>query len=202
MAVSDRIEGDAALLAQHGARNALALVQSIYRRTLAAGGPAEDMIDHFGGRLDALTRAARSGERIDLEEVIRGELRDFMFGEDPRITIEGPDTLLRSALAQPLGLAFHELVTNSLKFGALSSERHDSRLSIAWWIADGEVTIDWVESGVAIVRSAPARIGFGHEYLTDGLAFQVGAPSILDLQAGRLHWRIRLPTTSILMEES
>ena len=176
---------------QHHVGNMLGLVRSLLARTVAAGGAAEDMIDHFSGRLDALSRrqvarAAAPQAPVDLEELIRDELHAFRFGDDPRIALRGPDVAVSHDTAQTLGIAVHELVTNALKFGALAVREGSGRLAIEWSVDGSLLTFRWQESGIAIVMAAPPGRGFGFEYLEQAVPYELGGTSGIELRPGGL----------------
>ena len=73
-----------------------------------------------------------------------------------------------------LGMAFHELGTNALKFGALSVA--GGAIRIEWTVeslVDGRMLLlTWSESGGPAV-TPPVRIGFGSQLLTGILSRQL-----------------------------
>jgi two-component sensor histidine kinase len=188
----------------HRVRNILAVIRSIFSRTIDAGGSLEDMSDHFRGRLDAIARnqAVRGidpARETDLEAVLREELYSFQFGEDERIRIQGPEIGIGHDVAQLLGLAFHELVTNSIKFGVLSGADARARLRIGWSVAGGQLSLEWEERGVAIVVGAPLHEGFGREYIEQALPYQIGATTLFELRPGGLFCRLQVPLAARLV---
>jgi two-component sensor histidine kinase len=63
----------------------------------------------------------------------------------PRITIHGDDLAIAPRSATPLALVFHELATNSAKYGSLSSEEGTVELTVT---DQGEtMLLRWVERG-------------------------------------------------------
>jgi two-component sensor histidine kinase len=180
---------------QHRVRNMLAIIRSLFSRTVALGDPLDHVSDHFQGRLDAVARfqVARGIDpraTFDLEDMFRDELMSFEF--DTRIEIAGPDVPIPQDVAQSLGLAIHELATNSIKFGALSTSDERTRLKIAWTCSDGLLVIDWEETGTAVISPAPVRTGFGREFIEQGLPYQIAATTAFELKPGGLSCRIAL----------
>ena len=53
---------------------------------------------------------------------------------------------------------FHELATNSAKYGALSA---GGTVQVTWQTKDGQVSIEWKEVGGPRVVSRPTKTGFG-----------------------------------------
>ena len=170
-------------------------IRSIVSQSPASGGPADTIADHFAARLDVLARYHRHPrESHDLEMLIRDELREFQFGWDPRITIGGQITWVQPAQAQALALAFHELIINALKFGALSHP--GGKLQIAWVVATSELRLDWTETGGAVEQNVAHHHGFGRELIEQALPDQLGARTHFALRADGLHCRIGLPLGS------
>lgn len=180
---------------QHRVRNMLATVRSIFARTADSSVSLEDAKDHFLGRLDALARfqvarSVNSGGSSDLENIIRDELRSFEF--DDRIDVEGPEVALPHDVAEVLGLAIHELATNAIKFGALSTSDERLHLAIRWTLSDGVLELAWRETGVPVLASAPITAGFGREFIEQALPYQTGAATSFALGPGGLLCTIRV----------
>jgi two-component sensor histidine kinase len=72
-------------------------------------------------------------------------------------------------------MAFHELATNALKYGALSNE--GGRVRIRWDVisdaAQPRLRVVWTESGGPSV-TPPSRTGFGTRLIERGLAAELG----------------------------
>jgi two-component sensor histidine kinase len=181
---------------QHRVRNLLAIIRSVFARTFGSGHLVEDIGHHFRGRLDAIARfhaprGAVPGRSVDLEELIREELKNFEF--DERIFITGPEVRLAHDIAQLLGLAVHELAANSIKFGALATSDPAASLNVTWTCADGSMAFVWEESGVHVVAAAPMRRGFGREFIEHALPYQIEAQTRFELRPGGLYCSIALP---------
>ena len=180
---------------EYRVRNMLAIVRSLFSRTVAAGGTLEEMADHFRGRFDVFARyqssAGRPGDGRDLEAMVWDELRNFEF--DDRISTEGPEVRVIDDTALMIGLALHELVTNSIKFGALSHTEGQSGVAVRWTLDDDMVTIRWEETGVPVVAVAPFRRGFGREFIEHALPYQLGTESSFELRPGGVLCTIVVP---------
>lgn len=83
---------------------------------------------------------------------------------DGRIVVQGDDTVLPDRLVTPLALVFHELATNSAKYGALASE--DGLLSLRFRCADGRIRLSWREEGLPGNGSLTGNGGFGSKLLS------------------------------------
>ena len=194
-------EREAALRSEleHRVRNALAITRSVFSRTMDNATSVEDARDHFLGRLDALARyqgriAAMPGYTFDLETMVWDELMIFGSGNDPRVEVAGPSVQLAHGVAEAIGLALHELATNSVKFGVLGEPASNRRLQITWKEQDRSILFEWAETGVPIVASAPIASGFGREFIEQGLPYQLGAETEFELLPGGLVCRIRFRT--------
>src|ERR1700743_1624910 len=106
----------------HRAKNALALAQSIVRLTRAHDIGA--YIRAVEGRISALARihtilALSSWRGAKIKRLVDEELAPYSVSGQIKVT--GSKLQLEPATAQTLALAFHELVTNSAKYGPLSA---------------------------------------------------------------------------------
>jgi two-component system CheB/CheR fusion protein len=186
---------------QHRVRNTLSVVKSIARRTAETSESVEDYAMHLDGRLDAFGRVQAMvtrdpGAGVGLAFMVAEELLAYAAREGEQVTIDGPEVRLQAKAAETMALAVHELVTNAVKYGALSSP--SGRLDVSWTVQDGgqppQLVFDWVESRVK-VDGAPRRRGFGTELLERTLAYELKAQTSLNYRDGGLHCRIELPLT-------
>jgi two-component sensor histidine kinase len=183
---------------QHRLRNNLALMRSIMRRSIETAASAELFALHLEGRIGALSRTqagvtAAGSIGLDLEELIRTELIANAVPEG-RCVVRGPAVRLHASGAESLGLAIHELATNSLKFGALTAP--DGQLAISWDVTGdtpAALHLSWIESGITIVSAAPRRRGFGQELIECTLPYQLGARTRLTFSAGGLECEMDIP---------
>lgn len=189
---------------QHRTRNLIAIVRAISEKTARSSRDLADFSGRFRLRLEALARVQglfsrlRDDERITLETLIRTELSAVVGGFD-RIALEGAaDVGLDSVTVQILALAFHELATNAVKYGALN--KADGRLHIRWTLepsADGPPTlaVTWRESGVDM--SSPGRSKpedrQGRELILKALPYQLQAQTEHVLGPDGVVCTIKLP---------
>jgi two-component sensor histidine kinase len=181
---------------QHRVRNMLAVVRSVFSRTADSYEMIEDVADHFKGRLDALARSQTGLLQIsqgrELEGLVRDELLAVTAAGDPRVTVHGPVVRLTGKVAESLGLAVHELVTNSIKFGILSQVGTKGSLQVDWSLSGQRLDFAWKETGVTVISSAPLRIGFGREYIENSLPYEIDADTAFEIQPGTILCRIQL----------
>lgn len=184
---------------QRRMRNILAVMRSVFHRTVESAVSLEDVEAHYRGRFDTLARFLSDNDAdveatYDLEELIWDELNRFPTGGQSDIRVTGPAVRLSHSIAHPMALALHELATNAVKFGALMSPGQ-ARIDVAWRRAGGRIIVEWRETGVSIVRTVPLRTGFGREYIEEALPYQIGAETRFELKPGGVAATFILPAS-------
>jgi two-component sensor histidine kinase len=160
---------------QHRIKNTLAMVGAIANQTMRGDNVAAAR-EAFAARLTTLSHAhdiltQTSWSDAPIKEVLNGALAAHRSGQG-RIRTSGPDMLLQPKQALALSVAVHELATNAMKYGALSS---GGRVDIAW---SNETTgpapgfrFTWTESGgPPVSEPAPDQKGFGSRLIERMLA--------------------------------
>jgi two-component system CheB/CheR fusion protein len=173
-------------------RHLLAVIRAIVRRTAHFGGSVEDFAAHLEGRLGALARVQeilmRAGpDGADLAELVSGEFLAEAI-PDGQVDIEGPRVRLPGRIAASLALALHELTTNAIKFGALSTPQ--GRISVRWNVDSHDpwrIRVEWQEHGISILTDAPRAVGFGTELIERTLPYELRARTALDFAPGGVH---------------
>jgi two-component sensor histidine kinase len=97
-----------------------------------------------------------------------------------------------------LGIALHELVTNAMKYGALSVT--GGRIDLAWSIevaAGGErgLVFVWEETLPATIAGSD-RKGFGSEILEEAVADMLFGSSSFELRPSGARWQLSIPDIS------
>lgn len=151
---------------RHRLKNMVQLAGAFARQTWHGDGK----LDTYLGRIRALTLSTELmfGERetnLRLGTVIERSLTAFRPGDRDPFTILGPDINLQESLFTGIALVLHELATNALKHGALSTEA--GRVGLNWTVEDDLLRIVWRETGGPRVE-APQTEGFGLKLLTGG----------------------------------
>jgi two-component sensor histidine kinase len=110
-------------------------------------------------------------------------------------SISGPGIRLRARAAETLALAIHELGTNAVKYGALSSAR--GRIQVRWAIDragnDPQLVFEWIETGIPLSSDKLKRRGFGTELIERVLSYELGSEVALNFTPDGLYCTIRLP---------
>ena len=117
--------------------------------------------------------------------------------------IRGPKVHLQPNPAETVALALHELATNAVKYGALSTER--GRITVEWRFETvGEharLMFHWIETGVKLTGGKPSRIGFGTELIERTLVYDLNAIARLSCTPDGLHCTINLPADGDVLFE-
>jgi len=180
----------------HRVKNTLAVIQSIAQQTLRSGDAPLDVQRDFESRLTALSSAhniltRESWSSASMREIVESALAPF--ATRSQIAIEGPDARLNPRTAVSLALAIHELATNAVKYGALSSDC--GRISLGWHEDGDRMKLVWRESDGPIVAE-PSRRGFGSRMIQRGFAAEVQGTARLRFEPGGLICEVDAPLES------
>ena len=175
----------------HRAKNALALAQSIVRLTRADS--VKDYAETVEGRINALARvhtilSLSSWKGAEIGKLIDEEMAPY--ASSGQVRLYGPEVSLQPRTAQTLALALHELLTNSAKYGALSTT--SGHLSISWQTAGAMLVLTWEETGGPPV-SEPTSRGFGTRGLMASIESQLGGKTLFDWRREGLVCRLLVP---------
>ena len=96
--------------------------------------------------------------------------------------------------AVALSMAVHELCTNAMKYGALSTEA--GQVEIAWATDQGQFRWAWREQGGPVVV-APKHSGFGSRLIEKSLAAQLSAKVGMNYAPTGLVCTIEAPLSAI-----
>ncbi|MCW1381920.1 response regulator [Novosphingobium sp. KCTC 2891] len=174
----------------HRVKNSLATVQAIATQSVRHSRSPEAFLKTFTGRLQALARAhsllsAATWEGASVAELIAEQLA---LGAVPtgRLSASGPSAYLAPEPALRLAMVFHELVTNAIKYGALSDTA--GRVDVTWDVCEGTLLLDWRESGGPAV-APPDHSGFGSRLIQSSL----GGEARSEFRPEGVHWTLRMP---------
>jgi PAS domain S-box-containing protein len=187
----------------HRAKNLLAVVQAVARQTASEVEP-EVFVARFGQRLaglaashDLLVKSEWRG--AVLGDLVRSQLAHLGDLVGTRVKIDGPLLRLTSSAAQTLGMALHELVTNAVKYGALSNDN-----GVVWiaWERDAQngvprVRLQWSEHDGPPAQE-PGRRGFGHTVMVGIVEHDLGADVRLTYARSGVVWEMTAPADRVM----
>lgn len=151
----------------HRVKNILANVAAIARLSSANAVSVASFASALDGRIHAMSSAhdllrQSSWTGVDLHELVQGALAPFRSRSTNDIIVDGDRIRLTSKFGQSMALVLHELVTNAVKHGALSTP--GGKVNVGWsriTTVDGDkIAFSWRERGGPLC-SKPARNGFG-----------------------------------------
>lgn len=167
----------------HRIKNIFAVINGLINLSARQAPEAKGFADNLQRRVSALGRAhdlARphsvhsavyAGEAM-LHHLLKEILSPYPAMEEGRITIAGTDFPVDDRGATPMALLFHELATNAMKYGALSSP--EGRVTIDVTGTDDVIELRWREQGGPEIAGPPEHTGFGTTLADLALISQMG----------------------------
>ncbi|TIO51550.1 MAG: histidine kinase, partial [Mesorhizobium sp.] len=108
--------------------------------------------------------------------------------------LSGPEVLLDETTTQALGLTFHELATNALKYGEAGNSV--GALKVDWRVEgrgrERTLVLDWREAGQKKLEP-PAKTGFGTKLIDLNVTRELRGRIKRDYRADGLKVEIRIP---------
>jgi PAS domain S-box-containing protein len=180
----------------HRVKNMLAIVQALAHQSFK-NSQAESAAQTFSGRLSALAAAHNiltrsSWEAAEIRDIATGVL-SHLEGADEQVHLSGDAAKVPPQLAVSIAMALHELATNAIKYGALSTPRGE--VDLHWSVSrhsEPRLQIRWTEKGGPTVKT-PASQGFGTRMLKRILASELSGWVRLDFDPAGLCCTIEAP---------
>ncbi|KAA9008028.1 chemotaxis protein CheB [Histidinibacterium aquaticum] len=154
---------------QHRVKNTLATISAISKLLLRPEESARDYQARLTERLGAISRThdlltEADWTTVSFREVLANELSPYGTGGGTEYAYDGPDLSLGTRETLSIGMALHELATNSAKYGALSVKGGRILVrSSTETLGDGRLrqSFQWEERGGPPIETTPERKGFG-----------------------------------------
>lgn len=185
----------------HRVKNTLATVQSIVWQALRNPSVPDVIRESIESRLfalshshDLLTRENWKG--AGLLDLVNEALEPFRItnGRTEHFVITGKNIRVSPKVALALGIAFHELATNAVKYGAFSNKA--GSVNISWTVEPSpesrRLVLRWQERDGPTV-TPPSRKGFGSRVLERGLPHELEGAVELDYQTSGVVCTISFP---------
>jgi light-regulated signal transduction histidine kinase (bacteriophytochrome)/ActR/RegA family two-component response regulator len=180
----------------HRVRNILSLIRALIVQSRPGARSVEEFAGTIGNRIQALARAhdqitKQNFAAQNLSEIIETEVQAYIGSKAGRVRLDGPDVYVEPRAFSTLALVFHELVTNSAKYGALSDSC--GSVAVSWTIdADQLCQISWRETDGPPV-SPPSRRGFGSTIIERSIPHDLGGSAEVTYHLSGLSAQFSLP---------
>ena len=183
----------------HRVKNMLTVVISMAQQTLRRAATLDEFSSAFMGRVHALTASytllsRQNWSSVPLRDILVEEAKPYLSLDGSNIGFEGPLVLLNPQGALAIGMAIHELATNAVKYGALSTP--DGSIRVSWKVEDNggtqELLLDWVETGGPLVAE-PTHRGFGMTLIERGFAHELSGQAFLEFRTDGVRARLIAP---------
>lgn len=184
----------------HRVKNLLAIASGLTEITSRSAASTEEMARELTRRLGALGRAhdlvrplpgGKAGMALlgDLLSVLLAPYDDLgAFSGRIRVAVERVGVGERAATS--LALVLHELATNALKYGALSSPT--GTLDVSSTADPDQLCLTWLERGGPPVTPPTGPAGFGSELVKRSVRGQLGGSIEYDWSEGGLIVTLRM----------
>jgi PAS domain S-box-containing protein len=192
----------------HRVKNTLATVQSIVVQAVRNSSDPQVVRESIETRIAAMSRShdllgREKWEGTGLRDLVREALAPFSVteGRAERFTIDGKNVRLLPKATLALGIAFNELATNAVKYGAFSNEA--GTISIKWSLEgkgdDRRLCLHWREKDGPPV-SPPSRKGFGTRVIEQGLAHELDGKIELNYEPAGIVCIIDVPAPQVVLD--
>jgi PAS domain S-box-containing protein len=195
----------------HRVKNAFAVMGGVVAMSARGAATPEALAREIQARLAALTRAhdlTRPGligagmsltAPTSFHALVRAIFAPFVESQPSkgteRLSIEGPDIAIAEQSVTGFALLLHELATNAVKCGCLSSPSGSVRLELS--VDDGQFAARWVEAGGPLLNGAPQHEGFGSALARRIVTGQFGGQLLYDWKPEGLVVSLSVPVERV-----
>lgn len=185
----------------HRVKNTLAVAASTADQTMRHTDTLEQFKEAYSERVQSMAKAHRlltrtEWEGAELHDLLQTELAHRV-ARPEQIQLDGPTVILDPNVALAMHMVVHELSTNAVKYGALSTAQ--GRVDVQWSCTDegdgdGRLTMRWIESGGPTVEP-PDHSGFGTRVIRQTLQDELAGEADMQFEPGGLKCTIQFPWT-------
>jgi PAS domain S-box-containing protein len=182
----------------HRVKNQYSVILSMLRETGRHVGDLEEFQSVVTERVSALSRShdlliTGNWTGVTLSELISAQLKAFSSSDV--LALQGPGIMLSPTAVQYFGMAFHELATNAVKYGALG--KGEGRIEVNWQItSESRLQLTWRELNPFKVDPG-ASSGFGSTVLQRIVPSAVSGVGEICFEDGGLVWSLEAPMVAI-----
>lgn len=186
----------------HRVKNQYAVILAMVSETTKRARSTSEFESQIRERIMALSSShdllvTTNWKGAPLSELIAAQLKPF--DQAGRVTFAGPALTLSPNAVQHLGIAFHELATNSVKYGALSQMQGMIRVE---WSVDTDVEkgetfrLVWREKGGPDIDQIGQR-GFGSVVLERAAPMALNGSGTLEYGDNAMSWTLLAPMDQV-----
>jgi PAS domain S-box-containing protein len=182
----------------HRVKNVLARVAVVAMYTRQGSRSMDEFIRALDGRIQSMAdaHALLSQGRwrgVGLADLVHRQLAPY--ATKANTTIGGPDMTLTAAATQAVAMVLQELVTNAVKYGALSTP--DGRVSVTWDRQSGGnpaayLLMTWRETGGPPIV-VPSPSGYGTSLIRDLIPHELGGTVDLAFTPEGVYCNVGIP---------
>ncbi|MCG6113908.1 MAG: PAS domain S-box protein [Mesorhizobium sp.] len=187
----------------HRVKNQYAVILAMVRETLRHTVTPAEFEAKLRERIMALSRSHdllvnRDWRGASLADLVLDQMEPF--GGADHIRMSGPPLFLKPNAVQSLGMAFHELATNSAKYGALAE---GGSIAVDWHIeGSGDAVtfqLAWAEttSRPCPISDGNERKGFGSVVLRRATPQSLFGSASYHCADGSVSWTLRAPLDQV-----
>ncbi|NNC47378.1 MAG: PAS domain-containing protein [Sphingomonas sp.] len=162
-------------------------------------GVAAEISDRIAalGRAHNYVRPIADGptSKVTLKDMLDDLFAPYAEDGTPRVEVEGAGIVIKESAVTPLALAFHELATNAVKYGALSVP--EGRVSLQIQEEGESLVMRWRETGGPQLENAPQDGGFGTDLLSLSIERQLHGTVEREWHTEGLHATLRMKAETI-----
>jgi len=185
----------------HRVKNVLATASALTSRTQDASSSVSDFVSALDGRIQSMAAthqllSSHKWSGILLSDLVGRELAPYTSRGNTEI--DGPKVTLSAEAGQAVSMVLHELATNAVKHGALST--HGGRIFVRWFLngdANAWLRIEWQEFGGPVVQ-IPDRPSYGMEVIRDLLPYELDGKVDIVFAAAGVRWRVDIPISQVM----
>ena len=185
----------------HRVKNQYSVILSMIRETNKRSESPSQFESQVRERIMALSRShdllvSDDWKGATVSDLLAAQTKPFPRGET--IDMSGPPVVLSPNAVQYLGIAFHELATNSAKYGVLSADK--GKISVKWGIAGVGASrlfhLSWAETDGPQVQ-AIGHGGFGTVVLKRVAPAAINGKGNLDYGPNGISWSLEAPLAMV-----
>lgn len=168
----------------HRVKNILSLIKSLASQAKHSSSSMEEYVLGLEQRIGALSAAhdlalARNMQGVGLRTLLEKELMPYLTKESPQVLMVGKELGLRADVAPLLALVLHEVISNTVKYGALSVD--EGLVRAKWLVQDGYLKFEWREfDGPSVTKVE--RKGFGSNLIERAIPFELDGNAALTFE--------------------